>query len=89
MNYAASHMPEKAPLEMREQNFGQAPSANASGPSVQTSDRIWRFAAFAPAMLVTMLLTYAISNWLSKGGVTVLEAIIVILVGLTFVWVSL
>lgn len=89
MTYAANHMPKRAPLEMREQHFGQAPSANNNGSSVRTSDRIWRFAAFAPAMLVTMLLTYAISNWLSKGGVTVLETIIVILVGLTFVWVSL
>lgn len=89
MNYATSHMPEKAPLAMREQNFTEAPRHSPKRLSYNLSERLWRIAAFAPAMLVTMMLTYAVSDWFSKGGVTLLEAVIVVLVGLTFVWVSL
>lgn len=87
--YVDQVMPAPAPLPMVEQDFVCAPNARAASHPVSVSDMLWRLAAFAPAVLMTLSLSLAIKNWLSLGGVTFLEALVVILVALTFVWVSL
>ncbi len=90
MNQAQLHvMPDRAPLAMAEQDFRQVPSQQAVPPTMTRSDHLWRFAAFAPAFLITAMLTVAIVNWLSRGGVTLLEGLVATLIALTFIWVSL
>ncbi len=84
-----SDMPDRAPLAMAQQDFGQAPIQQATLPTLSRSEQLWRLAGFGPALLMTTVLTYAIANWLSRGGFTVLEVLVVALSALTFVWVSL
>ncbi|MEM6276974.1 MAG: glucans biosynthesis glucosyltransferase MdoH [Pseudomonadota bacterium] len=88
MSYAFADMPKSAPLPMARQDFRAKPSAHPQ-PKSSVSDRAWRLAAFAPAGLITLTFTIAIARWLAHGGVTVTEAVIVVLVALTFIWVSL
>ncbi|MEM8592495.1 MAG: glucans biosynthesis glucosyltransferase MdoH [Pseudomonadota bacterium] len=82
-------MPERSPLPMARQDFRRSPAPQASEARASVADRAWRFAAFAPAIAVTLTLTIAIARWLGHGGVTPVEAIVVVLVALTFIWVSL
>jgi len=82
-------MPDKAPLEMAEQDFGQAPPRQLAPLQSTKTDYLWRLAAFGPAILLTGLLAIAIANWLSRGSFTNLEILVVGLVTLTFSWVSL
>jgi len=81
-------MPAPAPLPMAEQAFDRA-SDRAATHRTNLADHAWRIAAFAPAVAVTSWLSLAITRWLSSGGVTLLEALVVVLVALTFIWVSL
>ena len=82
-------MPPRAPLPMRAQDFARVPIHSRPRRKSNTSEALWRIAAFAPAIAVTAWLCTAIANWFANGGVTVLEATIVGLIGLTFIWVSL
>ncbi|MEM1374726.1 MAG: glucans biosynthesis glucosyltransferase MdoH [Pseudomonadota bacterium] len=88
MTYAFADMPPKAPLAMVPQDFRAEPLVG-SRPQATARDRVWRLAAFAPAGLITLSFTVAIARWLAHGGVTAAEAVIVVLVALTFIWVSL
>ena len=87
MRYAASFMPTKAPLPMAAQAFNEAPEHAREGEK-SLSDFALRFVAFAPALGIAILLSFAIFQWFAAGGVTLLERAIVALVGLTFVWIS-
>ena len=82
-------MPAPAPLAMAKQDFRRLPARQAIPPAMTWSDRLWRLAAFGPALLMTTLLTLAIANWLSRDGLTNLELLVVALIALTFIWVSL
>ncbi|PJI84262.1 membrane glycosyltransferase [Yoonia maricola] len=82
-------MPPQSPLTMAEQDFARLPSPQTTPPEMTRKDRLWRTAAFAPALLMTLMLTFAIADWLSRGGLNVLEILVVALVAMTFVWVSL
>ena len=86
---AFAMMPPQAPLPMAPQDFSRTPKRRTLEPAKTLRNAAWRFAAFAPAVLITAVLSAAIANWLSKGGVTALESTVVGLVALTFVWVSL
>jgi len=89
--YARSHMPAKAPLPMAAQDFGVRPAARGHRPRGALSWRalFWRLAAFGPALAITGILVWAMAGLFARGGVTPLEALVVALVGVTFVWVSL
>lgn len=82
-------MPAAAPLAMPQQDFALTPEQRPTVHKTGMSGHAWRFAAFAPAVLITLILSAAIARWLAEGGVTALEATVVALVGLTFIWVSL
>jgi membrane glycosyltransferase len=82
-------MPPLAPLPMAQQDFARAPTQRNRSTKTPVSDHLWRLAAFAPAILITLLLSTAIARWLADGGVSVLEMVVVALVALTFIWVSL
>ncbi|MEM1236898.1 MAG: glucans biosynthesis glucosyltransferase MdoH [Pseudomonadota bacterium] len=89
MPYAFSDMPEHRPMPMTRQDFASVPVQQAASHRNTPKDHAWRIAAFAPPLLLTFTLTFAIARWLSEGGVTALEAIVVILVAFTFIWVAL
>ena len=74
---------------MAPQDFARTPRRQTLEAANTLRNTAWRFAAFAPALLITLVLSTAIAMWLAKGGVTALEAMVVGLVALTFIWVSL
>ena len=87
--YASKIMPPPAPLDMVQQSFGAAPVPRVTHSVATVADMIWRIAAFVPAGLLTLSLLAGLSDWMSTGGVTILETAIITLVGLTFIWISL
>ncbi|MEO3415809.1 glucans biosynthesis glucosyltransferase MdoH [Roseovarius sp. CAU 1744] len=86
--YAASHMPPSAPLDLRPQDFGVSPTPRASYRA-SVRDWLWRLGAFAPACLLTLSLIVGLTDWFASGGVTLMETSVIVLVGITFIWVSL
>ncbi|KCV82138.1 glucosyltransferase MdoH [Actibacterium atlanticum] len=86
--YAAIQMPPRAPLALTQQDFGDRPEPRRKFRS-SWPDRLWRMAAFGPALLVTISLMVGFFDWFQAGGVTLTETVAVALIGLTFVWVSL
>ncbi|MCK0150349.1 glucans biosynthesis glucosyltransferase MdoH [Marivita sp. S6314] len=87
--HPASHMPPLARLPMAPQDFSKSPCHQADLAKATRADVIWRVAAFAPAVLITLFLSTAIAQWFADGGVSALEAVVVGLVAVTFLWVSL
>ncbi|MCD2361703.1 glucans biosynthesis glucosyltransferase MdoH [Sulfitobacter mediterraneus] len=79
-------MPPAAPLDMDAQDFSHAPARRAEAPA---GNRRWRLAVFGPACVGTLALMLGIYGWLSSGGMTGLEWALLMMIGLTFVWVTL
>nr|WP_277618910.1 glucans biosynthesis glucosyltransferase MdoH [Sulfitobacter noctilucae] len=84
----SENMPPPAPLNMRTQDLHKAPPCRVSKP---VGDRpfIWRMALFIPALLGTGFLMYGIYGWLEGAGMTGLEWALLMMIGATFVWVTL
>lgn len=81
-------VPPSAPLDIVPQDFGTSEKTHfAPPPSLQQA--FWRALAFAPPLSLSAVLILGFYNWLSEGGVMVLEAVLIALVGMTFIWVSL
>ncbi len=81
------HMPAPAPLDMPVQDL-----RTHTPPTVRPTR--WRTAfcraiVFIPALVTTALLLSAFVDWMSGGGLTEMELLLISLVGLTFVWISL
>ena len=83
------HMPPDAPLSMAAQDFGDRPVQRHALPRWHLSTILWRVGAFGPALLLTYSLIDGLLGWFSTGGVTTGELAAVILIGVTFIWVSL
>lgn len=86
--YAAAFMPERAPLEMAEQSFAHVSAARQGPPTPRLPDRLWRMAAFVPAILVSALLCVSIAQYLLANGVMLHQAAVLALVTLTFLWLT-
>lgn len=86
--HTAARMPPKAPLEMTAQDLRRHSAAQTVHRSGQPSTG-WRAAVFVPALIATATLLAAIHGWLSTGGMSWLEYMLLALVGTMFVWVSL
>ncbi|MEP2532425.1 glucans biosynthesis glucosyltransferase MdoH [Shimia sp.] len=86
--YAAQIMPERSPLALVAQNFGDRPVPRRQF-RMSVADRLWRFVAFAPGVAVTTLLVMGFIHWFQTGGVTLVEGSAIALIGITFIWVSL
>jgi len=82
-------MPIQAPLPMAKQAFNRAPVRQREMRKKTLADIMWRIAAFAPALLMTVSLSIAIKQRFGEGGVTWAEGTVVALVAITFIWVSL
>ncbi len=85
---ADAGMPPEAPLEMLVQDFG-ATVGPRRDPQPDLRLWTWRALVFAPALASTFLLVGGMQRWLAEGGMTALEWVLLILVGATFVWVTL
>ncbi|MEP5731734.1 MAG: glucans biosynthesis glucosyltransferase MdoH [Sulfitobacter sp.] len=81
-------MPPGSPLDMRTQDLGAAPDKRTGTP-FSTQPTIWRFGVFAPAVLGTLLLMFGIYGWLAGAGMTGLEWALLMMIGATFIWVTL
>ena len=85
----ASMMPPRTPLAMRKQSFGTCPTPERHPGRWTMRDIAWRVGAFGPALLITLSLVVGIVNWFGLTGFTFQEGLVTLLIGLTFVWVSL
>jgi membrane glycosyltransferase len=50
---------------------------------------LWRLAVFVPAMIGTALLMWGLHGVLMQAGMTILEWVLLRLIGVTFIWVTL
>jgi len=83
-------MPPEAPLAMPAQTFESAPHmARRPIPRARRTDLLWRIGAFGPAVALAMSLMLGLAWWLSRGNATWGEIVVVLLIGTTFVWVTL
>ncbi len=86
--HGPSWMPPVSPLHIMPQRFDRLGAVRHKHPT-SLMQMAWRFLAFAPPLTVSLVLVIGFTNWLSSGGVMALEATLIALVAMTFVWVSL
>ncbi|MBL4749440.1 MAG: glucans biosynthesis glucosyltransferase MdoH [Amylibacter sp.] len=83
-------MPAHKPIGMPTQDF-RNPYRDRDAPNWQKRSYNWasRLFTFGAALLTTGLLLAAFTDWLSTGGFGALEYFLILMVGLTFFWISL
>jgi len=83
-------MPPRNPAHMPAQDF-HTPYRDGAAPDHQSGPKSWlsRTLTFGSATLTTLLLLAAFTDWLSTGGFGALEYLLIVMVGLTFFWISL
>lgn len=83
-------MPKRNPIGMPTQDF-QSPYRDMDAPNWQKRSYNWasRLFTFGAALMTTGLLLAAFTDWLSTGGFGALEYFLILMVGLTFFWISL
>ncbi|MHA6324214.1 glucans biosynthesis glucosyltransferase MdoH [Roseivivax sp. CAU 1753] len=82
-------MPPRAPLAMQAQRFDRAAPPGRAMPRHRRRDLWWRIGAFGPALAITLSLIAGLVRWFDAGGFTAQEGLVTLLIGLTFIWVSL
>ena len=73
---------------MTPQDFRVRPAPGTARLRTTLRETLWRLGAFAPALVLTLYLIRGIADLLGSGGVSGLEGAVIVLVGITFVWVS-
>jgi membrane glycosyltransferase len=86
--YAAADMPPLAPLEMRAQTFSKSKDARPLRSTHRLMGVLWRLAAFVPTLALTIVMCLSIKMYLHLGDVAQLEAVMIALVAVTFVWLA-
>lgn len=90
MGKSSSHivadMPKPAPLVMPAQDFANRPDARAI---TRGGHPIWRLGVFVPALVGTALLIWGLHGVLMQSGMTILEWVLLSLIGATFVWITM
>ncbi|KIN61874.1 Glucans biosynthesis glucosyltransferase H [Sulfitobacter noctilucicola] len=81
-------MPPPAPLAMQVQDFAAAPAIRCAEKAERQPTQ-WRLAVFVPALIATFCLMYGLYSWLAGAGMTGLEWALLLMIGATFVWVTL
>lgn len=82
-------MPPAAPLSRPIQNL-RAPHSGGSAPSGRRSKSMgWRVATFLPAIVTTVALIAAFTDWFAMDGLTGFEGVLIALIAVTFFWISL
>lgn len=83
-------MPPLAPLAMIQQSFDVRPRvARDLPPPIRRGDMMWRVGAFGPALVLALSLVLGVAWWINHGTATAGEAVVVLLIGMTFIWVTL
>lgn len=80
-------MPTCDPLEMPAQDFARAPDRSDAGTGRQ--DPIWRMAVFLPAFVITGLILWGLYGLFEMSGMTGFEYVLLVLIGVTFIWVTI
>ncbi|MFY0616663.1 glucans biosynthesis glucosyltransferase MdoH [Shimia sp.] len=84
--YAATHMPERAPLNMPKQTFSKVGSRRGMHKRARPTVLLWRIAAFVPSIALTFVLCLSVMRYLSFGGVSAIDILVLGLVALSTVW---
>ncbi len=87
MTHSAT-MPPRTPLEMHVQDLSRAPARRKTAAST-ARPTAWRVALFVPALIGTGVLMFGIYSLLAGMGMTWLEWALLMMIGATFVWVTL
>ncbi|SIS76447.1 membrane glycosyltransferase [Roseivivax lentus] len=82
-------MPPRAPLDLAPQRFDRAGAQDHALPRGRRRDLAWRIGAFGPAVAITLSLIVGLVRWFDAGGFTWGEGLATLLIGFTFIWVSL
>lgn len=85
--HIVADMPPRAPLDMPMQDFSKAPDARKA--RTEDGGSVWRLSVFVPAILGTFALMWGLHGVLMQAGMSVLEWILLGMIGTTFVWVTL
>jgi membrane glycosyltransferase len=85
--HTVADMPPLAPLSMPQQDFATAPAVRDYNGRVDGS--VWRLSVFVPAILGTLALIWGLHGVLMQSGMSVLEWILLAMIGTTFVWVTI
>lgn len=85
-----AHMPPRAPLARPIQELKQ-PYRDSAAPSLSDRPKAlrWRLLTFIPAILTTLGVIAALSNWFVMDGLSLLEGAILLLIVITFFWIAL
>jgi len=86
--YAAAFMPDPAPLTRPEQTFSRIGARREMQRRWRFGDLAWRLSAFIPTVALTVFLSLSLNDYLGQDGVMMLEAVVLTLVALTFVWLA-
>jgi membrane glycosyltransferase len=83
-------MPPEAPLNRPIQRLNRPyRDANAPTDPVRSHAGLWRLATFGPAVLTTIGLIAAFTNWFAIDGLTGFEAALISIIAATFFWIAL
>ncbi len=80
-------MPPEAPLEMPGQDFGKRFLDDAAPPRGRVSG-FWRWAAFLPALLTTVVLIGLFTDAFSMDGLSLTEGALITLIAFSFFWIA-
>lgn len=82
-------MPPECPVDMPVQNL-QAPFQDSAAPGAQVERNVmtWRLLAFSPALAATLGLMWVMLGWFSDQGISVAEAVLLVLICFNFFWIS-
>ncbi len=82
-------MPPERPLVMPVQNLRQPYRDGAAPQEMPASARLWRWATFLPAVITTLALIAAFTDWFVMDGLSGFEILLIGLIAVTFFWISL
>ncbi|WP_226780525.1 glucans biosynthesis glucosyltransferase MdoH [Oceaniglobus trochenteri] len=82
-------MPPPSPLNRPIQALDR-PHAGASAPvNARSRAAWWRLATFVPAILTTLALIAAFTDWFAMDGLSGFEGVVIALIAFTFFWIAL
>ena len=82
-------MPPPAPMRMPVQDFRSAfHDEDAPGETPVRRIVLWRLLAFSPAIVATCLLSWVITGWFADQGFSIVELILLVLIGFNFFWIA-
>ena len=84
-----TRMPAENRLAMPVQNLSQDYHDVRAPGILPSRAALWRLATFVPAVLTTLALIAAFTDWFSRGGLDLFEVFLIGMIAITFFWISL